>query len=99
MLVEHDNDDCPYTVGLARQEKKFPQFVLSPERFSIIALEASLQQMMYGEGPFCLCYPHQPVNCTYRPLLQRLWDCTEPDPDPEWKNNWKLPQKKPPCIT
>lgn len=99
MLVEHDNRDCKYTVGVTREEKDIPLVDFVPETFSIFMLEASLQQMMYGEGPLCLCYPHQPVNCIYRPLLQRLWDYTQPDPDPEWKNNWKLPQKKPPCIT
>jgi hypothetical protein len=96
MLVEHDNDDCQYTVGVARQEKEFPLVEFVPETFSFFVLEASFQQMMYGEGPLCLCYPHQPVNCIYRPLLQRLWDYTQPDP--EWENNWKQPKNKPRCI-
>jgi hypothetical protein len=99
MLIEHDNGDCKYTVSVTSEEEGLPLVEFAPETFSIVVLEASLQQMMYGEGPLCLCYPHQPVNCSYRPLLQRLWDYTEPDLDPEWENTWKLPQKKPPCIT
>jgi hypothetical protein len=97
MLVEHDNCDYQYTVGVTQEEKGLPLAEFAPETFSIVVLEASLQQMMCGEGPLCLCYPHQPANCSYRPLLQRLWDCTEPDP--EWgESNWKLPNKKPRCI-
>jgi hypothetical protein len=99
MLIDHDNCDCKYTVGVTSEEKGLPLVEFAPETFSIVVLEASLQQMMYGEGPLCLCYPHQPVNCSYRPLLQRLWDYTESESDLEWENTWKLPQKKPPCIT
>ena len=95
-LIEHDNCDYKYTIGITREEKERSLGEISPSIFGYLMLEALLQQMIHGEGPLCLCYPHQPDNCTYKPLLQRLWDCTEPDP--EWENNWKKPAQKPPCI-
>jgi hypothetical protein len=95
-LIDHDNCDYKYTVGHKLLERDKPLIELSTGVFWIFAYEASLQQMTLGEGPLCLCYPHQPPNCLYRPALQELWDCTEPDP--EWENNWKKPEKKPPCI-
>ncbi len=96
-LIDHDNCDHRYTVGLNFEERSKPLSELTPITFiKMIENEASLQQMTLGEGPFCLCYPHQPADCSYRPGLQELWDYTEPDP--EWENNWKKPEKKPPCI-
>ena len=95
-LIEHDNCDYQFTVGVTREEKERPLVEISPAMFGLFMLEASLQQMMYGEGPLCLCYPHQPANCPYRSLLRRMWDCTEPDP--EWENTWKQPKRKPRCI-
>jgi hypothetical protein len=95
-LIEHDNCDYKYTIGINREEKQRALAEISPGMFGLFMLEAPLQQMMCGQGPLCLCYPHQPANCSYRPLLQLMWDCTEPDP--EWENNWKQPNKKPRCI-
>jgi len=95
-LIEHENSDYKYTIGITDEEKHRPLFEISSTFFGIFALEASLQQMVCGEGPLCLCYPHQPANCTYTPLLQRMWDRT--DPDPKWENNWKQLKKKPQCI-
>jgi hypothetical protein len=95
-LIEHDNCDYRYTIGVRREEKDRPLVEISPGLFELFMLEASLQQMMCGEGPLCLCYPYQPDNCPYRALLQRMWDCTEPDP--EWENNWKQPENRPRCI-
>lgn len=95
-LIEHENSNYKYTIGITHEEKDKSLSEISPGMFGIFMLEASLQQMMRGEGPLCLCYPHQPASCPYRPLLQLMWDCTEPDP--EWENNWKQPKKKPRCI-
>ena len=97
-LIEHENCDYRYTIGFTPEQKARPLVDLSETDFWIVALEASLQQMMCGEGPLCLCYPHQPADCPYRPILQRMWDRTEPDLNPEWGNNWKLSNKKPRCI-
>lgn len=95
-LIEHDKCDYKYTIGVTPEEKDRPLLEISSAMFGIFALEAPLQQMMCGEGPLCLCYPHQPTNCTYRLLLHWIWNHTEPDP--EWENNWKQPTKKPLCI-
>ena len=96
-LIELDNCDYKYTVSFDPKVKARPLVELYKDDFWIVAFEASLQQMMCGEGPLCLCYPHQPANCPYRPILQRMWYCTSPDP--EWgESNWKLSQKKPQCI-
>jgi hypothetical protein len=95
-LIDHGNCNYRYTVAQSFLERDKPLSELSTGVFWIIAYEASLQQMTLGEGPLCLCYPHQSANCLYRPVLQELWDCTEPDP--EWENSWKKPEKKPPCI-
>jgi hypothetical protein len=96
MLIEHDDCDYKCTIGIALEEKDKPLIEISPFHFVIFTLEVSLQQMIFGEGPLCLCYPHQPAICSDRNLLQRIWDCTAPDP--ERPSNWKLPEKKPPCI-
>jgi hypothetical protein len=95
-LIEHDSGDYKYTIGINSEEKDRPLVEISPTVFGIFALEASLQQMMCGEGPLCLCYPHQPADCSYRPLLRRMWDRTAPDP--KWENYWKREEQKPQCI-
>lgn len=95
-LIEHDNCDYKYTIGVTPEEKDKPLLEISPVMFATFGLEAPLQQMICGDGPLCLCYPHQPTNCTYRLLLHWIWNHTEPDP--KWHNNWKHPEKKPLCI-
>ncbi len=95
-LIEHENCDYKYTIGIAPEEKDRPLLDIWPVMFATFGLEAPLQQMICGEGPLCLCYPHQPTNCTYRLLLHWIWNHTEPDP--EWENNWKRLEKKPLCI-
>jgi hypothetical protein len=95
-LIEHEDSDYKYTIGFTPEQKNKPLVELNENDFWLFALEASLQQMVCGEGPLCLCYPHQPAKCPYRPFLQLIWDRT--DPDPEWENNWKQPNKKPRCI-
>jgi len=95
-LIEHENCDYKYTIGVPHAEKEKPLWEISKETFLTYWFEASLQQMMCGEGPLCLCYPHQPADCPHRQILQHIWDRTHPDP--EWESNWKQPNKKPQCI-
>jgi hypothetical protein len=66
--------------------------------YDLVRIEAIRQQMWRGEGPYCVCLPHQQASCQFKRFVYLLWEHTERDL--EWSSsNWKREHMKPECLS
>jgi hypothetical protein len=95
-LVKNQTNGYQVTLAPNTFDKTVARFKAANVNIADVFLyEALWEQLSQGGGPLCFCDSDIREDCPYRPVLAKLWQQTEPDPD--WEQNWKK-SEPPECI-